>query len=129
LGLPAHGDGGRRESGRHGRVGKLLKSESVGSGRLWPLFFMADLIGVIFDVATAIRLKICIPDMDEPIATLRRGARLSAPGPSHDKAATPTRKTSNIHHSERACRKSEDAAHEIIEQALAASRKRSARPA
>ncbi len=34
---------------------------------------------------------------------------------SHDKAATPTRKTSDIHHSERACGKSEDAAYEVIE--------------
>jgi hypothetical protein len=76
---------------------------------------MADLIGAIFGLSMAIRRKVCMWDMDEAVAALRRGARPSASGLSHDKAATPTRKTSDIHHSERSCRKSEKAAHAVIE--------------
>jgi hypothetical protein len=56
-----------------------------------------------------------MPVTDEPIATLKDAARLSVSGLSHDKAATPTRKTSDTDHFERACRKSEDAACQIIE--------------
>jgi hypothetical protein len=61
---------------------------------------MADFIGAIFGLSMAIRRKVCMCEIDEPVAALRRGARPSAPGLSHDKAATPTRKTSDIHHSE-----------------------------
>jgi hypothetical protein len=88
---------------------------SMGKGRLWPSFFMTDSTVAIFGLAVALRLKICMLFMDEPIATLKGAARLSAPGLSHDKAATPTRKTSDVDHFERACRKSEDAACEVIE--------------
>ena len=90
---------------------------------------MTDSAVAIFGLAMAIRLKNCMLVMDEPIVTLKGAARLSAQGLSHDKAATPTRKTGDIDHFERACRKSEDAACEVIEQAPAASGKRSARPA
>jgi hypothetical protein len=88
----------------------------------WRIF-LADFIGAIFGLSMAIRRKVCMREIDEPIAALRRGARPFAPGLSHDKAATPTRKTSDIHHFERSCWKSERAAHEVIEQAFAVSRK------
>lgn len=85
--------------------------------------FTADFIGAIFGLSMTIRRKVCLWEIDEAVAALRRGARPSASGLSHDKAATPTRKTSDIHHSERPCWKSERAAHEVIEQAFAVSRK------
>jgi hypothetical protein len=100
---------------RHGGLGRLAQSQIWARGRLWPSFFIADSTGAIFGLAVAIRLKICMLVMDEPIATLKGAARLFAPGLSHDKAATPTRKTSDIDHFERACGKSEDAACEVIE--------------
>jgi len=78
-------------------LGRLVKSK-YGQRRLCRLFPHGGFHRRVFDLAMAIRLKICMLVMDEPSRRLRATRGCPHRTRSHDKAATPTRKTSDIDH-------------------------------